>query len=289
MIDCKLRSYMLMLVLTGLLTSCTATPAIERVSGLAATGAVVPVTLERDMPIVELHSQGRTLRLIVDLGGADALAITESALAHLDVRWTGGSKHVSDAFGKSTRSREFVLEDARLGELGLHGVRGYVIPESRLRQNGLPENLDGYIGHGLLGTMNLVVDYPNHRLTLSGGAPPPVDIHGWAQSTFDFSAKGVTSLIDIEGRNLKAVWDTGANHTVIRPRNVPSHLPRRTTRHNEIVTASSIRIGGLDLGPLDLCLLDFTQPNVEVIIGNNLFAEHVVWFDFTNKRLAIDP
>jgi hypothetical protein len=279
-----------MLVCAVAASGCTATPAVEEIGSIPPTGALVPLILNLDMPIVELHTQGRTLRLIVDLGGADALAITESALAQLDVKWTGGSKRVFDAFGKSSRAREFVLADARLGELDLHNVRGYIIPEERLRQNGLPERLDGYVGHGLLGAMNLLVDYPQQRLVfVSADASPPVDISNWTHSPFEFGKAGVTSRIEIDGREMKAVWDTGANHTVIRPKHVPSDLPRRTTRFNEFATAGSIRIGDRDLGPLDLSLLDFSQPNVDVIMGNNFFAEHAVWFDFGNERLAVGP
>jgi hypothetical protein len=279
-----------MLVCSALVCGCMTTPSVEEIGSTPPTGAVVPLTIERDMPIVELHTQDRALRLIVDLGGADALAITESALAQLDVKWTGGSKRVFDAFGKSSRAREFVLADARLGELDLHNVRGYIIPEERLRQNGLPERLDGYVGHGLLGAMNLLVDYPQQRLVfVPADAPPPIDISHWTHSPFEFGTAGVTSRIEIDGRDMKAVWDTGANHTVIRPKRVPPDLPRRTTRFNEFATAGSIRIGDRDLGPLDLSLLDFRHPNVDVIMGNNFFAEHAIWFDFANERLAVGP
>jgi hypothetical protein len=279
-----------MLVCSALVCGCTATPAVKRIGSTPPAGAVVPLALERDMPIVELHAQDRKLRLIVDLGGADALALTEPSLASLNVGWTGGSKHVSDAFGRSTRSREFVLERARLGDLDLHGVRGYVIPESRLHQAGLPENLDGYVGHGLLGAMNLLVDYPQQRLMLvPREAPSPLDISECAHSAFEFKRVGVVSRIAIAGRTLTTVWDTGANRTVIRPHSVPPGLPRRTTQRNEIISVESVQIGEQDTGPLDLYLLDFSQPNVDVIMGNNFFAEHAVWFDFANERLAVEP
>lgn len=282
------------LTFAALLTGCASPPGVEHVGAVPTGGAVIPLTLLHNMPVVDLHTQRRTLRLIVDLGGTDALALTKSTLRDLNVRWTGGNTWVADAFGTLHRSREFILPDASLGGLDLHGVHGYEVHDGRVLLPGPPGDpplqLDGYVGLDLLRLFNVLVDYPNDRLVLADPqAPLPVDITHWATSPFDLSRVGITSRFTAAGRSMDVVWDTGANWTCIRPASVPPDQPRRTRGREQAVKLSSVIIGGRDVGPLTAVILDFRQPNVDLIVGTNLFRECAAWFDFTQRRLAVQP
>jgi hypothetical protein len=266
---------------------------VERAVGRSAYD--VPIELQRGMPIVEFQTQGRTLRMIVDLGGTHDVAMIKSTLRELDVHFTGRSTFVSSAFGVIRRSREFILPEARLAELSLRNLHGYEVHDERLQIPGppgeSPTQYDGYIGIGLLRQFNLLVDYPNDRIVLSAhDSDPPVDVDSWPSSSFRDGRQGVISPIHLNGTRMLANWDTGANHTVIRANRVEASRPRWSfNEHQDAVTFESLAIGGFDIGSFDLVLMDFRQPNVTVILGTNLFERRAVWFDFSMRRLWIDP
>lgn len=274
---------------------CEAPPAVELIGPLPAGDVLdVPVTFENDLPVVEFVVEDHTLRLIVDLGGTDAVSLSASAAEQLDLRWSGRSRSVADAFGRMWRSREFVIPRAELAGLTLDGVRGYEMHDGRFNIPSAggrpPVQLDGYIGVDLLRRFNLLVDYPNGRFRLvAHDAPPPVDTSAWATSAFEFGRPGVTSRIGLDGVSRLATWDTGANHTVIRPDRVSRSAPRRQRTTGDEMTSAELTIGGTPLGSLELVLLDFRQPSVDVILGTNLFRDHATWFDFTASRLAVEP
>lgn len=276
-----------------MLAGCGGPQPVERVTSPAVGGSVVPVEMVHSLPVVEVVMQDRHWRLIVDLGGTDALSLSTSALRDLQVHFTGRHRHIFDAFGKLWRGREFVVAEIMLADLKLYGVRGYEIPDNRFN---IPSNrgaedvqLDGYIGVDLLRQFNLLVDYPNNRLVLADhAAQPPVMIDNWASSKFDNYA-GVTSYITLDGQRRRANWDTGASHTVIRPGRTGASWARWTYGDYEAVTSPSLSIGGSDLGEFDLVLLDFRKPRVDVILGTNLFESRAVWFDFVQQEVAVEP
>lgn len=276
------------------LHGCASPPAVGYAPAPAASGTVVPLRIVNYLPVVEVQTQGRTLQLIVDLGGTDALSLSQSALAELEVEFTGRSRTIFDAFGRLWRGREFFVPEVDLAGLALRDVRGYEIPDSRFNIPGgsgaEDAQLDGYIGVDLLRQFNVLVDYPNGRLVfVEHDAPPPVAIDDWPGSRFSFGRAGVVSPIRLDGRRIRANWDTGASHTVIRSDRANPDWPRWQRGPEEAVTAESLNIGGEDFGAFDLVLMDFRQPSVDVIIGTNLFEQRAVWFDFVNLRLAIDP
>jgi hypothetical protein len=275
------------------LSGCAAPRAVNSIAAIPAEGAVVPLTVENFLPVVEVAAGDKTLRLALDLGGTDALSLSQSAASDLDVEWTGRHRFVLDAFGRLWRGREFIVPEVTIADLTLHGVRGYEIPDSRFQIPGMDGDvmqLDGYIGVDLLNKFNVLVDYPNGRLVLlDHAAAPPGGVDDWPGTPFTFDRKGVVSRIMLDGRPIVANWDTGATHTVIRPDRALPHWPRWQRGPQEAVTAESLAIGGAELGAFNLVLLDFRQPRVDVIIGTNLFEQRAVWFDFAGKRLAVDP
>jgi hypothetical protein len=131
------------------------------------------------MAWVTARASGRPLRLLVDLGGFDAVALVPDELKELPVTWTGRERTTISAMGKTATAREYSLADFELGGVQFPDVRGY---EDLLHGPARDVKRAGYVGLGLLRRFRLIIDYPARQLVLIWpDAPTPrgYDVTNW--------------------------------------------------------------------------------------------------------------
>jgi hypothetical protein len=155
------------------------------------------------------------------------------------------------------------------------------------QQGRLPEapQLDGLIGLGILDQYVLTIDAPAGKLGLAlGEAATTLD----ASHTVPFTRtkEGIVTHGSSARGSLKLIWDTGASHSVIRPRSSPG-APSRTESGYTIIMLTDVRVATGALGDIEFVVLDFSHPRVDGILGMNYFANHAVRIDFSAERLEI--
>src|SRR5688572_27399707 len=116
----------------------------------------IPITLEKGMAWVNASAQGKPLRLLLDLGGFDAVALVPEELKELDVRWTGRERQTFSAMGQTARAREYSLTGFEVGGIKFPEVRGY---EDKLHGKHRVESRSGYLGLGILVQFRVIIDY----------------------------------------------------------------------------------------------------------------------------------
>jgi hypothetical protein len=253
------------------------------------TGVVrLPIALEQGMAWVNASVQGRPLRLLVDLGGFDTVALVPEELKELPVSWTGRERATFSAMGESATAREYELKDFELGGVRFTELRGF---EDLLHKKPRAKGRSGYVGLGLLRRFRLVIDYPARQLVLiwpDAATPAEYDVASWPTLKFEKGDDGVMTRARVDGAERILVWDTGVSHCVLK-KGLHGQAPVRKTGGQLFITASSFDVAGIDAGPMDFALLDFKEPKADGFIGFPSFARHAVYVDFRNRLLAVRP
>jgi predicted aspartyl protease len=89
--------------------------------------------LEQGMAWVNASVQGRPLRLLVDLGGFDTVALVPEELKEIPLTWTGRERTTFSAMGETAKAREYELKEFELGGVRFPEIRGF---EDLLRNPG---------------------------------------------------------------------------------------------------------------------------------------------------------
>ena len=248
----------------------------------------IPIHLEGGMPWVDATIDGRTVRLLLDLGGFDAVALIPRELDEIQVTWTGRSRTTFSAMGESARAREYLLKDFRLGGIVFPEVRGF---EDLLHGKQRAVARSGYLGLGILRRFRLIIDYPARKLVLiwpDAATPSDYAVERWPSVGLSSNSDGVMARVNLDGADRLMVWDTGASHCVLKS-GLEGGAPVRDLSGHPFAGLKSMIIGDHDFGAQDFALLDFKQPKADGFIGYSFFAKHAVYVDFEQRLLAIKP
>jgi len=255
----------------------------------AEVGVVrVPLTLEGGMPWVEAKIGGRPVRLLLDLGGFDAVALIPDELKEIQVTWTGKSRTTFSAMGEAATAREYVLPEVELGGILFPEVKGY---EDLLHGKNRAVARAGYLGLGILRRFRIVIDYPARQLVLiwpDAPTPEPYDVQDWPTVECEAGKDGVVARAKVNGIDRLFVWDTGATHCVLKT-GLEGAAPVRQIEGHPFAAVASFSLVNEEFGPLDFALLDFKMPKADGFIGYSFFAKHAVYVDFANRKLSVEP
>ncbi|MEZ5977552.1 MAG: hypothetical protein R3F34_04970 [Planctomycetota bacterium] len=214
---------------------------------------------------VEVETSDGLLDLIVDTGADHAVLLRSDTEARerfavVDREWHG------NASGNWSRTAVRLVPWLRIGALRFTDVRA---PEEG---SDLPDFMtgDGMIGRGLLGEVALDVDAPHRRLGVapSGWEPGDDERGAWTRVALLATEDGAVVPVEVDGsgRVLRVVLDTGAiafaddvdfglldpapdlGATGERDEGLPVHR------------ATSVRLGGVELGAADFFLLEHPDP-----------------------------
>jgi predicted aspartyl protease len=247
----------------------------------------VPIHLEGGMPWVDATIGGRPVRLLLDLGGFDAVALIPDELKKIEVTWTGESR-ITFSLGESAKAREYVLPEVELGGVVFSDVTGH---EDLLHDKNRKIDRPGYLGLGLLRRFRVVIDYPARQLVLiwpDAPMPEPYDVENWPAVEFEAGKDGVVARAKVNGIDRLLVWDTGASHCVLKS-GLEGAAPVRPIEGYPFAKVESFRLAGEEFGPLDFALLDFKMPKADGFVGYSLFAKHAVYIDFASRKLSVKP
>jgi len=181
--------------------------------------ADVPIQPRDNLIFIGATFNDQPAVMVVDTG-AERTTLTEAAVTRMRLR--RDLQHASDTvgIGGASASYEAVLDDFAVG--------AFRLPVSRVRVGTftLPEfggvQPDGLLGADILLAFDLDIDLPAHRLTIYRARPCADARPPWTEPFA--SVTGVTMWRDrlivplsINGIDGRAVLDTGAQRSVIRP------------------------------------------------------------------------
>ncbi|NSL53396.1 pepsin/retropepsin-like aspartic protease family protein [Uliginosibacterium aquaticum] len=217
---------------------------------------VLHFELRQQLPILQVQVDGREASLILDLGGAAALALRPD--------WPEA--------GAAGEVREHSLALAP-GELE-------VVPATVWRKTRIPPGIDGYLGWAYLQRYNLVFDYAKQAVRLyprgavhaeCAGVPVPLRRLG-SLPYVQFDHAGQALLLGL---------DTGANQNLIKPDVAGATLP------DKILSIDGATLAGqaLKLGPLRV--LELPIPTLHGLLGYDFFARYRVCLDPAANTFAL--
>lgn len=235
------------------------------------TDLTLPFTLEAGLPVLQARIDGRDARLLIDSGGAAALALRPD---WAPAAAAAGTVSTQDAQGQVRRAAPLVV-----GEVALAGQGLPVAPAAQTWPKAKrPADTDGYLGWGWLRERRWVVDYAARSLVRlapdspwpagCGGAPLPLEMIG---------SLAIVRLQATDGQTLVLGLDTGASRNVVRPERVDAVAgPLRGA------DGQTLQAGRFVSVPLQV-------PGLDGFLGQDFFSRHRVCVDPAGRQLRVQP
>jgi hypothetical protein len=248
---------------------------------------VVPLGIVGHAAIVMTRIDGVMVPLQVDSGDSTTLALQKAVLDRVRATPTGQSS--KQRYIKGTVSSPWYR---------VHRVQigGTVFTDVLVRLDTHPASdpakdvgQKGFIGTGLFKNYRIVLDYPDHTMTLLPENSVERGRHGCAGSAVSFSSnwhgQPVTN-VDTDLGRVTLWWDTGAPATILSR----SFVQRaRRGRASGPVTSKRFILGGTDFGPWQLAVWPMSLPTgFSGFIGYDFFSRHIVCFDFPGREVLIE-
>jgi hypothetical protein len=147
---------------------------------------ILHFTLERQLPLMKAEVDGHPARLLLDLGGAAALALRPD--------WPGL---------------------AASAQLTVNGGASETVPARPWPRNKPPPGVDGYLGYGYLARHSLVIDYAQQQVRLYPPGRLADECSGPVAALQQLGSLPYARF-EQQGTVLPLGLDTGANQNVLR-------------------------------------------------------------------------
>lgn len=274
----------LALVGAALLGACATVPT-------ASPLAELELDIRDRLSYVTVPVAGVPLRLMVDLGGFAAIALTTDELARVTVTPRDGKIVSLNAAGEKVAARRFSVPSLAMGALPMNDVDGIELVYSGTPGTTPPER-NGYIGLGLLRDYLVVVDYPRRRLRLHRGGDAIALKRECGDTTFRIALGHgfVQSTAHLPFGPRSFIWDTGATTNLLRPAALPPGVAGTSVDDGPpVLDLRDVVVEDRTLGAMPFRVFDFSAPDVDGYLGFDVFARHRVCFDPSRGVAAARP
>jgi hypothetical protein len=252
---------------------------------------IIPLTVEKGMPYLQVKIGAKVLRMTLDTGENRVFfAIKPSVLQELTVDYSTTVRKNLDAAGNVYNSKIFTLPFVQMGDLDLTNVTAF----EELRDT---PDCDGIIGNMVLESFIILIDYPNARLVLYPKTtyPAELDLAQWLKLSFVHENIGIIckGKLGPTAKELRFCLDTGAvclnekgkSYGLLKPQVATEMTP--AGNDTETMLIDHFYLDGIDIGPMDFYLYNFAQPPVDGFLGYNFLVDHQVLIDFERQLLFI--
>lgn len=257
------------------------------------------------LPVVPATINARPASLILDTGAENTL-LTAAAARRLGVTTRYDFVRSMRGIGRSVRTGDARLASMRLGGLPIDYPRALVGEVTFPLKGATP---DGLLGASLLSGFDLDLDMPHRRLDLYAPTQCPDIRPPWR--TRSVSLQTTRSLtehpffpITINGRQLTATLDTGAQRTVIAARSAAAAgigldsvnggvalntqgaagelVPAR------LITSHVVAVGGVRLNGPVLIVPAALPRDIDALVGFDFLLQHRVYLSYGSRRLFVE-
>jgi predicted aspartyl protease len=250
------------------------------------------ITLDEEHPdlanvSVDGSVAGRRHRFVLDTGAARSQLVADDLLASYDAV---GRHAASGVFGRDEH------DVIRVPDLTVGALRHGPLEVVRVAPGAEVRDL---LGMDVLGRHRWLFDFAGRRLE-----PDPPTPGSTLPLHLDDRGHPYVEVV-LEGVTAQAVWDTGAEVTVVDARFAESHRglfhvdqPSRGTdatgaqREADLATMTGCVVGGVRLAPSRVAVVDLSAVNatldlpMDLIAGWPLLCQTRWWFDFPGRRWA---
>lgn len=267
-------------------------------------GDVVPVSLRSSLPVVPVEVNGSRVPFVLDTGAARTALMAEGAAVlrlQMDrLRSTGG-------MGIAGRTQEQNAMLARM-RVGQHDLRNLTLPVVRFSRPG-QRIAAGLLGADFLQVAEVELDIPARRVTLHDRRACRVMALPWqgAYDSIPIQLVGGGLMIlpaEVNGRPVRALFDTGSGGTVIRrsiapaiglPEEALAQLPAiradgigTEARQGRIHRGATMRVGGETITGATLVFLDLpSDAPFELILGQDYIGARRFWISYAERMLHV--
>ncbi len=240
---------------------------------------VIPIVVEDGNPIASARINGVLVKLVIDTGGG-FVALKPETAGKVGAIHTGSTRSSVDAHGKAIAQAVLTLNTLELGGSEFSHV------EATEYSGEVPR--DGSVGREFLNRFLAIYDYPSRKITLfkpDERVASDKECRGATVRAIPHPEGVIVSMAATDARVMKVMWDTGATHSFVKKAFVEQH---KLAVQPPFYTSRRFSLGQADFGPLQLVVLDFSEPvDVDGYIGYSFFARHVVCIDPARQLIRV--
>lgn len=272
--------------------------AILHTAAAAATAPdVVPLAFINDIPFVAVAVGAAPTRLMIDSGGSLGLSIPETTVAKAgSVTLLDHKTKFRDLGGQVFEVQNLVADRVVVGATRLDKINGRI----HTQWGGAPEGPEaeltkarqaGAIGLEAFGNRPLMFDYRHRTLTIfAPGEGPQTAEPGWQTLRLDYGKEGPSITLQVGGKPLKFVLDTGAQVNLVNPAALASASTAPACEGCDPRLLPEVRdANGQPLGAMKAERVRLDGAPFDGLLGAPFFADRRVLFDLSAHRLLIAP
>lgn len=269
--------------------------------------AMLPVQMNGNIPLVQATVKDQPGLFVLDTGSV-GVVLTAAAMQRFDLQSDADRTLSGQGVGGVVSAFAGNLRDFKIGGLAVPDHQVEVLPgTSAISSMGI---VDGLFGVSVLSVFEVDLDLPRRQVTLyAGRLCPTTVVPPWTfpYSTIDASQSTAGRFIipvELDGRYLRALIDTGSGRTVVA-KDVAYSLGitdamLQSDRHITMIgtgpdrpTAYAHRFGQMRVGddtfpgPV-LFVADRPDPSVDMILGSDYLAGHRLWLSYARKRVFVE-
>ncbi len=280
-----LRLIVLLVGMSAVLNACSVAQRVSVLSPPPESGTELAIRFVLNLPVVDLTIEDEPVSLIVDLGGYDTITLTQDAVDRVGgIRATWRWRFWARASGRLQLDREIVVPRLAIGSCVLENIRGHRIQLDVPAE--LKDQVDGYIGAGILTNFALLVDYPARLVIFSDASACEQDTSSWIHCPL---SRARTSPGKLAATPVTVGWDTGASHNVIDPSAAAGIVSAGGINSSGTPFTTTVWIGNHAFRAVEMRQYNLRGAHVDVLLGHGFFVRHRVLFDFKNKCVLIEP
>ena len=251
----------------------------------------MPVSFSQGEPASIITIGDKTIPLMIDSGASkNFLVLSKRALKNIKVTYTGQT-HCFKALDGPYCFKKFIIPIVKIGNFILHDVPGEEMQHLwDANTKGFIETeaaKNGIIGLALLTKFNVLFYFKNKQITYMPFhfIPSNLDLKQCHPVKADFS-QGIVANFFFNNKMNKMVLDTGANISIINPKNTNKTLYYCNKDHiNDFKNCKIDKIALFaDQKPENFYVRSFNLP-FDGFIGSTYLLNHRVFIDSFNKTV----
>ncbi|MCD4790029.1 MAG: aspartyl protease family protein [Bacteroidales bacterium] len=237
----------------------------------------IPMIIKKNSPLIEVKLDTNKMFLLVDIGGFASLNLDTSVVSKCAYNILVDSTTSKNYKGETIEINYFTIPELIVGDFHFSNFKA---------KCGKQKNKTGYIGLSFFSNFKVLFDYKNSNLYLiHDSIPQEFDINTWKKVSFNYNKFGISSTVNIDGKEYSFFWDTGASFSLLKPEFADKN--KILKRGNfDFYSPQTISLNS-NTYKFDLLIMDFKFPPFDGVIGHNFFSNKIIFIDFEKQLIYI--
>ena len=200
--------------------------ALMSACALAADRIELPLTFERNAPVVHLMIDGRDVPFVLDTGASDALYLTVAESEAISgVRKTGQNVRSVDLSGKVAEVPEIQVDALRVNDMAFGPLKGRIRTDWGVSDGNSSAPKISVLGLSFFGDRKVLLDFRGHRVVVWSAPASQPEAGEWADLPFTRGKEGIRIELASSQRRYRMVLDSASTVSLVKRASVPSGEP----------------------------------------------------------------